>query len=211
MSFRCDDFEAALRDDELAAARAHAGSCAACREKLLAWDQVAALAPSLRQEWPTPGLWPRIEEALAAEARRPRLLRFPGRWRPLALAASVALIAMAGTQLLLEQRRLRSLPEAAEVERTLLTERALLAVERSENEYIASIDALAKLAEPRLAKPLSPVLANYREKLQILDAAIAECRAQIERNRFNAHLRGELLSVYQEKQRTLQMLMDDKS
>ena len=67
------------------------------------------------------------------------------------------------------------------------------------------------MAAARLEAPATPLLASYREKLQILDAAIADCRAQIDRNRFNAHLRGELLAVYREKQRTLQMVMDEKS
>jgi hypothetical protein len=181
MTFRCDDLDAALRGDELAAARAHAVGCAECRERLRAWDQISELAPSLKRDWPTPGLWLRIEDALAA-------------------AGSVVL-----------QQRAQRRPELAEQDRKLLTERALAAVERSETEYIASIEALAKLAAARLETPASPLLASYREKLQILDAAIADCRAQVERNRFNAHLRGELLSIYREKQRTLQMLMDDKS
>jgi hypothetical protein len=208
MSFRCDDFETALAHDE-DAARAHAAACPGCRERLLAWDDISRLAPSLRRDWPTPGLWPRIQDALAAEARRPRILRFPERLRPLALAASLALTAAAGYVVM--QERARSQPERAELERKLLTERAVATVERTETDYIASIDALAKLAEARLESPASPLLASYREKLQMLDAAIAECRAQIERNRFNAHLRGELLSIYREKYKTLQMLMDEKS
>jgi transcriptional regulator with XRE-family HTH domain len=211
MSVRCDDFETSLRDDE-SAARAHAAACAACRERLAAWDEISALAPSLKQDWPTPALWPRIEGALAAEVLRPRVVAFPERWRPLALAASLALIAAAGYVVL--HQRAQSLSQRAqieELERKLLTERAVAAVERSEADYIASIDALAKLAAARLEAPATPLLASYREKLQILDAAIADCRGQIERNRFNAHLRGELLSIYREKQRTLQMLMDEKS
>ena len=47
-------------------------------------------------------------------------------------------------------------------------------------------------------------MVSYREKLLLLDAAIAECRANIEQNRWNAHLRQELLEIYQQKQRTLQ-------
>jgi hypothetical protein len=211
MSVRCDDFEDLLRDDE-SAARTHAAGCDSCRERLAAWDQILQLAPQLARDWPTPGLWRRIEGALAAEARRPRVVAFPERWRPLALAASLALIAAAGYVVL--QQRAQSQSERAqleELERKLLTERAVAAVERSETDYVASIDALAKLAAARLERPASPLLASYREKLQILDAAIADCRAQIERNRFNAHLRGELLSIYREKQRTLQMLMEEKS
>jgi hypothetical protein len=57
----------------------------------------------------------------------------------------------------------------------------------------------------------SSLLARYREKLRLLDAAIATCRAELDRNRFNAHLRRELLSMYQEKQRTLEQLMEQET
>ena len=89
----------------------------------------------------------------------------------------------------------------------LLSDQALAEVERAEAAYVAAVDALAKAAEPRLAEPVSPLLANYREKLLLLDSAIADCRAEADRNRFNAHLRLELLSIYREKQRTLESLL----
>ena len=54
------------------------------------------------------------------------------------------------------------------------------------------------------------MLVNYRERLTVIDAAIADCRAQIERNRFNTHLRKELLSIYKQKQRTLQELVGEE-
>lgn len=203
--FVCADLEDALRDQDpsaLQAARGHAQGCPECRAALEAWDAIATLAPSLRRSWQSPELLPRIQQALAKQSTR---LVTPV-WRYGLLAASVILAATLGINL-------RRPPDAPidEAERQLLTERAMAAVERSEADYIGSIDRLAKLAEPLIERPGSPLLANYREKLQILDAAIAECRAQIERNRFNAHLRHELLSVYREKQRTLEKLMQEKS
>jgi hypothetical protein len=215
VSFVCVDLERALGDgdpESLRAARAHAESCAACREQLEAWDELEAEAPALRRAWESPDLWPRIEQSLRAEARKSAAR--PRTWRPrpltyAALAASV-LAAVLGAWAFF---RVLPPPEQAasgDAERRLLTERALDAVERSEAEYIASIDQLAQVAEPLLQKQDSAILVSYREKLQILDAAIAECRAQIEGNRYNAHLRRELLSVYGEKQRTLQQLMEQE-
>ena len=52
-------------------------------------------------------------------------------------------------------------------------------------------------------------MVNYREKLAVLDSAIADLKTNIDSNRFNTHLRRELLAVYQEKQRTLQQLMKE--
>ncbi len=56
----------------------------------------------------------------------------------------------------------------------------------------------------------TPLQANYREKLLVLDSAIDELRAQAGLNPSNAHLRYELLAVYQEKQRTLEGILEEK-
>jgi len=91
----------------------------------------------------------------------------------------------------------------------LLTERAVDDVEAAEETYLASIEKLSRVAEPRLASSTSPVMLNYREKLALLDSAIADLRSGIEQNRYNTHLRRELLAAYREKQQTLQNLMKE--
>ena len=59
-----------------------------------------------------------------------------------------------------------------------------------------------------LDRATSPILLTLRERLVVLDAAIAQCRSEIERNRFNAHLRRELLEMYREKRRTLEEIIN---
>ncbi|HEY6547379.1 MAG TPA: hypothetical protein VI589_05720 [Vicinamibacteria bacterium] len=209
MSAGCADLEAALRaeDPELVAAFGrHAATCAACRGEWELWRGIEAAAPSLRKEWPSPGLEQRIRAGLREELRSARTKHFrPALWLPLAAAACLVL-ALAARLLLPPEGAART--KVAEVaEKSLLTEQALAEVEKAEAAYVAAIEALAKVAEGRLAEPVSPVFANYREKLLLLDSAIAECRAQADGNRFNAHLRLELLSIYQEKQRTLESLL----
>ena len=54
-------------------------------------------------------------------------------------------------------------------------------------------------------------MVSYKEKLVLLDDAIAECQTNIEHNRKNAHLRGQLLAIYGEKQRTLQDVLREDS
>jgi hypothetical protein len=102
-------------------------------------------------------------------------------------------------------------PDPATVEdrrQRLLSEDALAAIERSEAQYIQAIDELTRVAAPRLDMPDSPLLVNLGERLEIIDAAIAEYRAEIARNRFNAHLRRQLLWAYQEKRRTLEQIQE---
>jgi hypothetical protein len=201
----CRDRERVLRDQEpegLAALAAHAETCPACREELASWEAIGEAARQLRRDWDSPRLWPRIAEALEAEPRR--------RPRPVALRLAVAASLLIATATVLVLRERAGPPESADpAERRLLTERALAEVEDAETAYVRSIEALATLAEPRLERADSPLLMSYREKLALIDAAIAECRAQVEGNRANAHLRQELLSVYREKQRTLEQLLKE--
>jgi hypothetical protein len=175
-------------------------------------DEIARAARELRRQWDSPGLWPRIAAALSAETereRRRRAARRAGAW--LTLAAAVAAVAVSAAVLLRGSRALTT-PTAVQdltLERRLLTERALGDVERAEGEYLRAIEALSRLAEPKVAAADSPLLMSYREKLVVLDSAIAECRARIEENRFNARLRQELLSLYRDKQRTLQQVIEE--
>jgi hypothetical protein len=171
-------------------------------------DEISRAARELRREWESPHLWPRIEAALSAEAagaeRRPASARVRA-WLTLAAAAAVLVL---GVTVLLRDRASRP-AGPAEAERRLLTERALQEVERTEGDYVRSIDALSRVAESKVDEADSPLMMSYREKLLLLDSAIAECRARIDRNRFNARLRQELLSLYREKQRTLQQVMKE--
>jgi hypothetical protein len=169
-------------------------------------DDLRRAARGLRRDWESPGLWPRIEAALSAEAKKPRSGAAAPRlaaW--LTLAAAVTLLALAGAVLLRHSSPVVPGPEAP---RRLLSERALRDVERAEGDYVRSIEALSRLAGPQVEEPESPLMMSYREKLLLLDSAIAECRAHVERNRFNARLRQELLSLYQDKQRTLQQMIE---
>ena len=82
-------------------------------------------------------------------------------------------------------------------------------VEQAESNYLVSIEKLSRLAEPRMANPATPLLVSYREKLQLLDSSIGDLRGQLEGNRFNTHLRKELLAMYQEKKRTLEEVVKE--
>jgi hypothetical protein len=99
-----------------------------------------------------------------------------------------------------------AVPSASE--RPLLDDRALAEVERAEVEYINAIEAMAQTARAKTATADTPLLLTLRERLTAIDAAIADCRAEIDRNRFNTHMRRQLLSMYQEKRRTLEQILE---
>src|SRR5262249_35130439 len=83
-------------------------------------------------------------------------------------------------------------------------------VRRAEAEYQKAVDKLAAQAQPVLDEQTTPLMASYREKLLVLDNAIDELRAEAGQNPANAHLRGQLLAMYREKQETLQEILETK-
>ncbi len=226
MSIDCKNLEQALREGEQGTAGGlaqHVEACASCRERIRSWEEISHAARAMRRHWESPTLWDRIERALAAEGTKSRFRRgwgasaalfsVPGkRWFALAAGAAFLFVSLGTAYLLLRNsprpaaRLLRPDPD---FQKKILTEKALREIEDSEAAYIQSIEKLSALVEPRLDKNPTPLMVSYREKLMLLDSAIAECRANISRNVYNAYLRRELLSIYQEKQRTLQDLIKE--
>ena len=216
MKASCADLERALSGGEpevLSAFEAHAQSCKACAKELAGWRKVAEAAPSLRKSWDSPELWPAIHQRLAEESQTPAARRASRPWlRFLPAAAMAALFGIAAAGLLVFRNSGGRDPLVSHWQTTkdpILAESAADEVEEAEKSYVDSIEKLSRLAEPRLMAASSPLALNYRERLSVLDSAIADLRSSIEQNRYNTHLRRELLAVYREKQKTLQDLMKE--
>jgi len=221
MSSPCKELETALKNNDSTIPDAilrHAERCPACAATLQSWESISEAARTMKKNWESPELWPRIEQSLAdASAHKAspaphRLVSGKSLWAPtlswrLASAATLLLaLCLWGTWSLLS----RFQPTGNESKR-LLTEQALKEIETSEQAYARSIDNLFQLVQPQAKPAESPLLASYREKLLLIDAAIADCRAGIELNRYNAHLRMELLAMYREKENTLEELLKEES
>ena len=225
MNVSCSDRDSVFEDGtpaQWAALEAHAATCPACAEEIRAWKALSVAAAELRDYSPSPALWSRIEASLAANAvpvRAPSLrdqistwLGFSLSWQLAAVSAFAVLLLVSGG---LIYRHQTIAPTQKPVNSTaqqdpLLKSKALGDVEKAETAYVQAIDKLAADAKPQLDKPETPLMANYREKLQVLDSAIDDLRAQAGQNPSNAHLRYQLLAMYQEKERTLQDVLEAK-
>ncbi|HEY1470421.1 MAG TPA: hypothetical protein VGF61_15365 [Candidatus Acidoferrum sp.] len=222
MQIKCEDRERIFLDgsaEEWAALEFHASSCAECAKEVRAWKSLSVAAEELRDYQEIPALWPRIESALAQQAgqsvaHKPWLERLsfwrsvPTVWQTALAGALVLLLAVTAGYLVLH-RRPTSGPDVV-THNPLLKDSKVAEVERAERDYMKAIDKLAAEAKPQLNAPDSPLMANYREKLMMLDGAIDELRMQAGQNPSNAHLRYQLLSMYQEKQSTLQEVLETK-
>jgi hypothetical protein len=228
----CSDRDHIFEDGwpaEWAALEAHAVSCPACAEEVRAWKSLSVVAAELRDYSESPTLWPRIQKSLVQNATSTWRAKSQGRWSweslrqgfafhwqsALAGAIVLVLVVFGGLYLRYGVRNTntdasasgtRSSPKPGELLRT----NALAEVERTQSDYMHAIDKLAADAKPQLDKSETPLLANYREKLQVLDSAIDDLRAQAGQNPSNAHLRYQLLAMYQEKQRTLEEVLEIK-
>ena len=215
MHVTCKDRERIFEDgtaEEWAALEAHAVACATCAEEIRAWESLSVAAKDLRDYSPSQELWSRIERALSEEdARKARpegkrwFSFWPNRslgWQT-ALAGAFVLILTASVAWIIHQ----PVPNPGKQD-PLLKSAALKEVESTESAYEKAIDKLAAQAKPQLDTPATPLLASYREKLLVLDSAIADLRAQAGLNPSNAQLRYQLLAMYQEKQRTLEEVLE---
>ena len=200
MNVNCNNIDDLLlqgdpRSMELAAQ--HARRCPECAEKLAGWNEISETAQTLQADWRSDTLWPRIQRALAAEKQN----RFiANTWRA---AAAVVLVAGLGAGGWFAARH----SQEAAFGRHIISVSALDEVERAEQAHLAAIDHLEKVADSKIETNNSPLMVSYKEKLMLLDDAIAECQTNIDRNRQNAHLRKQLLAIYTEKQRTLEQVM----
>ena len=223
MKRNCSDFQQALREgtrelpDTIVE---HVLECPDCREEWSLWQEISAAAPGLRKSWESSELWARIEQSLIEETRQAdwkgQAQRQPQpiwrQWQALAACLALLLVsAFAGWIVLRRSGPAVDHEPRLGDERRLLTEQALSEIEKTQAAYLRSIEKLSALAAPRIEQPQSALLSIYREKLLLLDSAIEELRANIELNRFNAHLRKELLSIYREKQQTLEEVVKDEA
>lgn len=212
MKFECGDLDRAFANPDLMTeAREHLRHCAVCRDEYRIWNDISAAAKQLHHEWDSPGLWPQIERRIEQERpsrKRPWIYR--NTWMfAAAAAATVTVIAfLCWQQLSALKTPPKSIPQTTAARRDFLTEQALKHVEENEAAYRRSIEELSRLVQPELqSQTVRPIVASYREKLLMLDAAIQETRSNVEQNRFNVRLQRELADLYRDKQQTLQEIL----
>jgi anti-sigma factor RsiW len=235
MDVSCRDRERIFEDgsaEEWLALEAHARICSECAEEVRAWRAISAAASELRAdsqkaERESAALWTRISGALAERAAETAASKRRWNWLKVwsgvtvgwqaALAGACVLMLTVAAGWYYVAQHSNSTPNTA-IERPdkvqgagpLLKNSALAEVERTQNAYEQAIEKLAAEAKPQLDNPATPLLASYREKLQVLDSAIDDLRMQAGMNPSNAHLRHELLAMYQEKQETLEEVLEGK-
>jgi hypothetical protein len=216
MNVSCKDRDRIFEDGSAAewvSLEAHAATCTSCAEELRSWKSLSGAAAEMRDYTDSPALWPRIRSALVEQAATIEERRQRWNWRSLFSTVSISWQTAAATAfviVLMVSAGWFLRPRRSTEPGSLLRSKTLVEVEHAESAYVQAIDKLAVEAKPQLDSPATPLMANYREKLMVLDSAIDDLRAQTGQNPSNAHLRYQLLAMYQEKQRTLEEILEEK-
>jgi hypothetical protein len=219
MNLTCNDCDRVFLDgtaEEWAALEQHAAKCPACAEEIRAWKALSVAAEELRDYREDLPLWAKIETSLRENERHEAPQRgFWGKldflrgltlgWQTALAGALVVALTVFGVYMFRHRDTGGDIGQAR-----LLKNSTLAEVERTERDYMKAIDHMAAEAKPELDSPTTPLMASYKEKLIVLDSAIDELRLEAGRNPSNAHLRYELLAMYQEKQETLQEVLETK-
>ncbi len=219
MTVSCNDREHIFLDgtaEEWLALEAHAASCPECAKEVHGWKELSVAAAELRDYRENTALWPKIETLLVEQSRSKRGpaawleqifagAHIPKIWQLGLAGALVLTMAFAGGYLFVNRDA-----NGPVVQNGFLKDKALAEVERTERDYMKAIDKLASAAKPQMENDHSPLMASYQEKLVLLDSAIDELRAQSGQNPSNAHLRYQLLAMYQAKEATLQDILETK-
>jgi hypothetical protein len=90
----------------------------------------------------------------------------------------------------------------------LLAEKALIKVEKKENEYMEAIVELEERVLPKMAGLDLELMLLYRDRLETIDDQITRCKEALAENPANAHIRHYLLAALQDKRETLSEILE---
>jgi len=210
---RLDDYlDGELSEAEFQEVELHLAGCPRCREEERAGRAVVAMAAALpRQQQPPRDLWPGIAEEIG---RRRRFTLFssaasrPVVWWAAGLAAAAAVV----VAVWIVPRGTAHGPAVAGPDPRTVVQRASAGValdglDEAEREYQrATAELMAALGTRRAS--LSPeTTASIDENLRVIDQALAEIRAALERDPGSPRLGRMLASTYEKKIETLRRVL----
>jgi predicted anti-sigma-YlaC factor YlaD len=200
---RLDDLvDAALPEEERLAVEAHLASCPGCGRQEQRLQEILAEARELRRErTPSRDLWPEIAREIGAgnlvsgEFARPKASRW---WMP-ALATAAAVLAVATTVAMLREGGMPFAVPGAETATAIPVSRGQVELLDAEQGYArAAAELLAALAER--GDSLSPeTRASVDRNLAMIDQAMKEIRAALEKEPGNRDLTRMLASTHRKK------------
>ncbi len=194
----CHKFEDYLSGKlDLAELKIHMGSCLSCQKSYQMDTRIMDHSRNLNDNLPIPDLWPSIEKEI--QKKKPVILKFSPRTRLILTAAAIFLIITAIWMFNSNQRD--------KGYDRILTQQAFEKVIEAEERYLDAIQNMEDLAYQQLDKSTEQLAQLYRNKLSLIDRQIQNCQNALESNPANSHIRRYLMAAFQDKQQTLEDIL----
>ena len=179
-----DDYvDGAIAPEDRQAVDSHLAECAGCRALAVDFSAIRRAARSLERHAPPPHVWTKLAASLERPPARAFFMR--AGWQPLAIAATLVLLAGAASWVLLRPSSPASSPRAAagpasapanaELAQSVETELKL-----AEEHYQKAIAGLEQITRSESAALDPQVAAVLQKNLEVIDHAIGESRAALQ-------------------------------
>lgn len=174
---------------------AHAMSCKLCKTILTEDSKLIELAGSLKQPVDSDNLWQKIENTLTKENSKKITRLIFSRKNMILRIAAVLILGLAVGFYFTQQNRIP--------DKGVVTIHMLEKLDEKEQDYLKSIEELEAATQEKMARLDIGLMLLYRDKLEMIDAQIAECREALADNPANAHIHKYLFAALKEKKETL--------
>jgi putative zinc finger protein len=210
---RLDDYlDGELGEAEFQEVELHLAGCAACRDEERSLRAVVAMAAALpRRQEPSRDLWPEIAEEIARR-RRFTLLRGAAARPGLYWAAGLAAAATLAAVVWLAPRSTPPAPMAAGPTPDPAVQRVsygggVETLAKAERDYERATAELMAALDTRRASLSPETSASIDENLRVIDQALAEIRAALEKDPASPRLGHMLTSTHEKKIETLRRVL----
>ena len=194
----CHKFEDYLNEQlDLDKFKVHMETCNECLKAYQIDQKIMRQSRNINKRLEIPDLWSLIEKTLQIE--RPVLLKFK-KTKRLLIAAAAALLILTTIWMFNSFRQEKSSDR-------ILSQQALERVIEAEENYQEAIKELEELAYTQLGETTEPLAQLYRNKLSLIDRQIENCKAALEKNPANSHIRQYLMAALQDKRKTLENIL----
>ena len=196
-----EKYELGKLDEE--AYRKHTANCLVCQSILEKDKKLMELSGKLRQPIHAPNLWKNIERNIQQEQERKsnRIVSLQRYKTPIYAMAAVFILAIGLSIYFSKTGDSQSSPG-------LLAKTLLQEVRETELAYEDAIRGLEEATQNRFTEMDLELALLYRDRLETIDTQIARCKAALNENPANTHIRRYLLAALQDKQETLNEVLN---
>ena len=194
----CNKFDDYLNEKlELDQLQDHIKNCESCQKAYQIDTRIMDQSKSLNTRMVIPDIWPSIEKDI--QKKKPLILKFSTRTK--------LILTVAATFLIITTIWMFSSTQSEKGYKGILTEQAFEKVLKAEKKYLDAIENLEDLAYQKLDNKTVQLAQLYRNKLSLIDSQIQNCQEALESNPANSHIRRYLMAALQDKQQTLEDIL----